>query len=137
MMHALVFDVRYYFTSIVANRLMGTAGSPKVFWDLFHQIREFPAEETRCCSFHHHSNIGWCPRQWDSDQEMNMVRLNVDFNAFTVDFVEYISDNQLASPANFINQYLPVILCMEDHMVVNQAHRLFCPVLKAFRFHGY
>jgi hypothetical protein len=26
---------------------------------------------------------------------------------------------------------------MEDHMVVYQAHRFFCPVFVCFRFHGY
>jgi hypothetical protein len=137
MMHALVFDVRYYFTSIVANRLMDTTWSPKSFWNLLHQSGEFPAEKVRGNTFYLHGNIGWCPRQWDSDKQVNVVRLNVDLNAFTVDVGENISNNHFASSANFINQNLPVILCMEDHMVVHQAHRFFCPVLKAFRFHGY
>ena len=66
-----------------------------------------------------------------------MVRLYIYSDTFTVDIVEYIPDNLFASSANFIYQYLPIILRMEDHMVVHQAHRFFCPVFEAFRFHGY
>ena len=137
MSYALVFDVRNNFTYIVANRLMGATWSPKMFLDLLHQNREFPAKKARRYTFYLHGNIGWCPRQWDSDKKVNVVRLNVDLNAFTVDVGENISNNLFAPSANFVHQNLPVILCMEDHMVIHQAHRFFCPVLKAFRFHGY
>ena len=132
----LVSDVIDNFCQVVANRLMGATWSPERYRNLLLKDWEFLAKMEGRNTLHLHGNIRRCPCQWDSDKDVNMVRLNVNFNTFTAEVVKYISYNLFASFANFIYQNLPVIFTMEDHMVVHHAHRFFWPVLKCFRFHG-
>ena len=66
---------------------------------------------------------------WDSDQNMNMVRLDVHDNTFAADVVENVLDDLFASLRDVIHQHFSVVFAVPAHMVVYQAHRFFLIVI--------